>query len=187
MASRETMSRRWAAALIGLAVIALAAVGVALYLRGRAAVDDLNAQIALLQQADDSSETLYEWAGDDARAEAAALRGLALPANADSLQLAREGRLRPTYWLRFQLPADALAAFLASTCVEDLDADYRPAFVYGADPDMIANLPWWQPDAAQSVAGGDCADDTGVHYRILADLSAGTTATLYMEISTEPR
>ena len=185
MTTPETQPRRLVTSLIGLSVIALVVIGIALYQRGRAAVDGLNAQITLLQRADDSSETLYEWAGDDARAEAAALRGLTLPDDVDTLQLARQGRLRPTYWLRFQLPQDALDAFLASTCVNSLENGYRPAFVYGAHPDVIANLPWWQPDAAQRVAGGDCADDSGVHFRLLADLDAGATATLYMEISPE--
>ena len=180
MFSSETRPRRlglWLA-LIAIALIVLAVV---LYQRGRAAVDDLDAQIALLQRADDSSETLYEWAGDDAWAEAAALRGFALPADATSVRLARQGRLRPTYWLRFQLPRAGLDAFLASTCVGQLQANGRPTFRYGSDPDVIANLPWWQPETVALVAGGDCTDDTGVRYGLVAGL--GATVTLYMEIA----
>ena len=187
MSSSETRPRRLIGSLVGLSFVALITVGVALFVRGRAAVDDLNAQLALLQQADDPGETLYEWAGDDARTEAAALRGLSLPAEAGALQLARQGRLRPIYWLRFQLPEADIDAFLASTCIGRLDENHRTDFLYGVHPDIIANLPWWQPDDAQRVAGGECADDTGIRYRLLADLDLAAITTVYLEIAPEQR
>lgn len=181
--SSETQPRRLALWLAGLGLVVVIIVLAVLFLRGRAAVDDLSQQLSLLQSAGDSSETLYEWAGDDARTEAAALRGFTLPQNAAALQLARQGRQRPVYWLRAQLPQAALDAFLSTTCIAALNADTRPAFVYGTQVDIIANLPWWQPDAARRFAGADCTDATGIHYRLLADFDAGVTVTVYLEIS----
>ncbi len=178
-------SRRWRTALlIALGSIALLLVGLTLYQRGRAAVDDLSAQIGQLRSLDMSGETLYEWADDDARDVVAPLRGFRLPDTATALMLARQGQTRPTYWLRFSLPTSALDAFFATTCLPPLTPDDRPAFRYGG-PDIIANLPWWQPDTAQTFAGGECVDASGVHFRLLADFSDSATATVYLEIAPE--
>lgn len=167
--------------LIVLGVLTLLALAALLYVRGRNAVNDLNAQLHLLQQADDSSETLYEWAGDDARAIVGGLRGFVLPPEADGLQLARQGNNRPFYWLRATVPAEVLPTLLTSTCLPPL-SDSTPDFIYSTHPDIIANLPWWQPDAAEHLSGAACTDGSGIHYRLLV-VEDATTATVYLEIA----
>lgn len=174
-------STHWRLLIIGLIVLLVGA-GVVLYQRGSSAVADLNDQLAQLGSIDRSGEVLYEWAGDDARAIAVGLRGLVLPDDAGDLQIARQGQTRPTYWLRFSLPAASFDAFLDSTCFPALSADTLPRFRYGHDVDIIANLPWWEPDSAQPASGATCTDATGVTFRVLAG-SETTAPTLYVEIS----
>jgi hypothetical protein len=167
--------------IIGLIAL-LVGVGIVLYQRGSSAVNTLNGQLAQLQSIDGSGETLYEWADEEAREIAAGLRGFTLPDDAEEVQLARQGQTRPTYWLRFSLPAARLDAFLASTCIPDLALNTPPDFRYGRDTDIIANLPWWEPEIVAQASGAICTDSTGVTFRVLVDTHV-TPAILYMEIS----
>jgi hypothetical protein len=179
---RPTTKGLWPWLLILLTVVGLVALGVSMVMRGRGAVDDLNAQLALLQRADDSSETLHEWAGEDAHAIAGSLRGFTLPADTADLVLARQGQTRPTFWLRIVLPATSLGDLLMSTCLPALEAGNVPDFAYGTQPGIIANLPWWQPDTLSAPAGAACEDASGVHFALAAGIE-GELATIYLEIA----
>lgn len=172
--------------LIAALVLLLAAgAGVAyLLLRAASAISELDTQLDRYESIGQAGDVLMEVQGEAARREAERLR-LNLPSSASDIWFARQDSEGALYWLRFDLPPDALESFLAPCFASPLQAGSNPGFEYASNPDVIANLEWWTSDTAASFSGGECSPREGVDYRLLVDQSAADTWTVYLEIVTE--
>jgi hypothetical protein len=170
-----------------LAVIALlicVAIGGYVLVNVRQSVGDLQEEVGRFQAVGSVGETVIEFPAEEAVQEANRLPGVRLPENADNLHLARQGSVQPTYWLRFDASPDALADFLATTCLTTLEQGMMPPFAYDENADIIANLDWWTPQDATHYMGGQCQFRENVTFSVLVDESDATRSTVYLEIVT---
>lgn len=136
---------------IGLVLLAL---GVFLVLRGGESLQSFNQAVEQVEAIDSIDETRLDVRGEEARALAARLPGFTLPAAAHDVYLGRQGDSPPWYWLRFDLLADDLDAFLATTCLSF--PGELPLFAYDT-PDVYILLDWWTPEYRAGVIGGQCS------------------------------
>jgi len=173
-----------AAALLLLTAVVVV-VAVVLLLRGRAALSELGDQLAELERLEDVGETVVEMSGESARSAIAEQLQFSLPESATNVFFARQGAVRPAYWLRFSLAEQDVSAFLAQTCLETAVEGDIPYFQYAVAPHILVNLTWWQPEDAVNPAGGRCVWRPGVELRLQLDRADRETQTIYIELMGE--
>jgi CHASE1-domain containing sensor protein len=168
--------------LAALVFVAVSVLIVVLIVRMRAALSSLEEELDRIERLQSAGETVLEMTGESARAAVSEQLSISLPESATNVFFARQGTVRPAYWLRFSLDRQHVQPFLNQTCLATVTEGETPPFRYAVEPDILVNLTWWRPDTALDPAGGQCDWRPDVDFRLVLD-RAQREQTIFIEIS----